>query len=71
MDADELRRIAQEAPSRKAQEERQAEEKRKERHRRQLYEEEWNLARQAVAEMDSNIRKAANEGKHETAVYRV
>jgi hypothetical protein len=70
MDADELRRIAREAPLRNAQEEAQAEAMKRKQRRDQLYEEEWRLARQAVADLDENIRKAADEGKYETVVYR-
>jgi hypothetical protein len=69
MNSDELRRIALEAPSRKAREEQQAEERKSQIRKQELREKEWTLATQAVAEMTDNIKKAAAEGKFEMVVY--
>jgi len=66
MNADELRRLAENTPKRR----RQEEEKRRQESIRLWLEQEYTKARQAVAELDNNVRQAANAGMFEATVYK-
>lgn len=73
MNPDELRKLSQQAAYRQQQDqERTATERtvREQQRRQELWNEEWRLARLAVAELESNVQKAASEGARETVVYR-
>lgn len=66
MNPDELRRLAQEVPQRRLQEE----DVRKQEELKLWTEQQWAKARQAVAELDSIVRQAASLGQFETMVYK-
>ena len=66
MDPGELHRLAARAPTR----ERQAQELERQQYLKRWSDGEWAKARQAVAELESNVHKAASEGRFQTVVYK-
>ena len=70
MNAEDLRRLSNEAIERKARNERESEQNRRAQEAKESRQHEWANAAQAVADLNDNVRKAANQGKFETVVYR-
>src|SRR5262245_23548828 len=70
MNSDYLRRLSNKAIERKAREARQGEEDRRALEAKRTRENEWANAFEAVAKLNDNVNKAANNGKFETVLYR-
>jgi hypothetical protein len=72
MNADDLRRLTQDATERAKHEEQEALKRAAENEQlasKYLYEAHWATAREAVAELETTLRKAASEGTRELHVY--
>jgi hypothetical protein len=72
MNTDDLRRLSQDATERAKREAQDAQRRDADLNRklsRDRYEREWTRAREAVAELETKLRKAASEGTHEVDVY--